>query len=84
MGIQKSAIDLGIITNNLDAMLNFYGEQLGLEVETVIDMPGGGVMHRFKVGDSIVKVIETDPSSRSWRHSRGNRVSLLDSAHQRS
>ena len=61
MSIQKSAIDLGIITNNLDAMLNFYGEQLGLEVESVMDMPGGGVMHRFKVGDSIVKVIETDP-----------------------
>ena len=29
MSIQKSAIDLGIITNNLDAMLTFYGEQLG-------------------------------------------------------
>ena len=61
MSIQKSAIDLGIITNNLDAMLTFYGEQLGLEVESVIDMPGGGVMHRFQVGNSIVKVIETDP-----------------------
>ena len=61
MSIQKSAIDLGIITNNLDAMLTFYGEQLGLEVESVIDMPGGGVMHRFKAGDSVVKVIETDP-----------------------
>ena len=61
MSIQKSAIDLGIITNNLHAMLNFYGEQLGLEVETVIDMTGCGVMHRFKVGDSIGKVIETDP-----------------------
>ena len=61
MSIQKSAIDLGIITNNLDAMLTFYGEQLGLEVESVIDMPGGGVMHRFKAGASIVKVIETDP-----------------------
>ena len=61
MSIQKSAIDLGIITNNLHAMLTFYGEQLGLEVESVIDMPGGGVMQRFKAGDSIVKVIETDP-----------------------
>ena len=61
MSIQKSAIDLGIITNNLHAMLTFYGEQLGLEVESVIGMPGGGVMHRFKAGDSIVKVIETDP-----------------------
>tara|TARA_B100000575_G_scaffold270219_1_gene250536 strand:+ start:1170 stop:1574 length:405 start_codon:yes stop_codon:yes gene_type:complete len=58
---QKAAIDIGIITNNLQPMLNFYGEQLGLSVESVIDMPGGGVMHRFQAGDSIVKVIETDP-----------------------
>ena len=61
MRVQKAAIDLGIITNNLEAMLNFYGDLLELEVEGVIDMPGGGVMHRFKAGESIVKVIETDP-----------------------
>ena len=60
-GIQKPAIDIGIITNNLDAMLGFYRDTLGLELEAVIDMPGGGVMNRFKVGESIVKVIETDP-----------------------
>jgi len=60
-GIQKPAIDIGIITNNLDAMLAFYSDTLGLELEQVIDMPGGGVMNRFKVGDSIVKIIETDP-----------------------
>ena len=60
-GIQKPAIDIGIITNNLEAMLEFYRDTLGLELEAVIDMPGGGVMNRFKVGDSIVKVIETEP-----------------------
>ncbi len=60
-GIQKPAIDLGIITNNLDTMLSFYRDTLGLELEAVIDMPGGGVMNRFKVGESIVKIIETDP-----------------------
>ncbi len=60
-GIQKPAIDIGIITNNLEAMLSFYRDTLGLELEAVIDMPGGGVMNRFKVGESIVKIIETDP-----------------------
>lgn len=59
--LQKAAIDIGIITNNLDAMLKFYREDLGLAEEAVIDMPGGGVMHRLKAGDSIVKVIETQP-----------------------
>ena len=61
MDIQKPAIDIGIITNNLEPMLVFYRDCLGLEVEAVIDMPGGGVMHRLKAGDSIVKVIAPDP-----------------------
>ena len=61
MRVQKAAIDIGIITNNLEPMLAFYGDLLELEVEGVIDMPGGGVMHRFKAGESIVKVIELDP-----------------------
>ncbi len=60
--IQKAAIDIGIVTNNLEAMLAFYTDVLALPIEAVIDMPGGGVMHRFKVGDSIVKVIATDPA----------------------
>lgn len=60
-GLQKPAIDLGIITNNLEAMLSFYRDTLGLELEATIPMPGGGEMNRFKVGESIVKIIETDP-----------------------
>jgi catechol 2,3-dioxygenase-like lactoylglutathione lyase family enzyme len=59
--LQKNAIDIGIITNQLDAMLGFYRDDLGLEVEAVIDMPGGGIMHRLKAGDSVVKIIETNP-----------------------
>jgi glyoxylase I family protein len=59
--IQKPAIDIGIITNNLEKMLVFYRDYLDLELEAVIDMPGGGVMHRLQAGESIVKIIETDP-----------------------
>lgn len=61
MDIQKSAIDLGIVTNNLDAMLEFYKDKLGLDFEATIDMPLGGVMHRYRVGDSVIKIVETDP-----------------------
>ncbi len=61
MQIQKAAIDIGIITNNLEKMLVFYRDCLGLEVEAVIPMPGGGTMHRFKAGKSIIKIIELDP-----------------------
>ncbi len=61
MDIQKAAIDLGIVTNNLEAMLAFYRDKLGLDFEATIDMPGGGVMHRYRVGDSVVKIVETEP-----------------------
>ena len=61
--VQKRAIDIGIIAKDIDAMKTFYGEVLGLELEASIPMPGGGTMNRFKVGDSIIKVIELDSAA---------------------
>lgn len=61
--VQKAAIDIGIIARDIDAMMTFYGDTLGLEFEASIPMPGGGTMNRFKVGDSIIKVIELDPAA---------------------
>ena len=43
--VQKRAIDIGIITKDIDAMKTFYGEALGLELEASIPMPGGGTMN---------------------------------------
>lgn len=60
--IKKPAIDIGIITKNADAMMKFYRDTIGLEVEGIMDMPGGGIMNRLKVGDSVIKVIQIDPS----------------------
>jgi glyoxylase I family protein len=60
--VKKPAIDIGIVTRNIDAMMTFYTDTLGLEFEATIAMPGGGKMNRFKVGDSIIKVIELDPA----------------------
>ena len=59
--IKKTSIDLGIVCDDIDAMLTFYGETLGLPLEGTIPMPGGGQMNRFKVGDSVIKIIELDP-----------------------
>jgi len=61
MNLQKNAIDLGIIAQDIEAMLTFYRDVVGLEFEAAIPFPGGGTMHRFKAGDSIVKVIELEP-----------------------
>lgn len=59
--ISKPGIDLGIIADNIDEMLNFYGEVIGLEFQAEIPMPmGDGTMHRFKAGDSIIKIIKFD------------------------
>ena len=59
---QKSSIDIGIIVKDIDAMMKFYGEILGLDLEATIPMPGGGTMNRFKVGDCIIKLIALDPA----------------------
>ena len=61
--VKKSAIDIGIIAKDIEAMMHFYGEVMGLEFEAAIDMPGGGTMNRFKVGDSVIKLIELDPAA---------------------
>ena len=58
--LNKPAIDLGIITRNAAPMLAFYRDLLGLELEGVIPMPSGGAMHRLKVGDSVVKIVQLD------------------------
>lgn len=60
--ISKPAIDIGIITRQPDAMMGFYQELLGLPLEATIPMPGGGTMRRLKVGDSVIKIIDTDPA----------------------
>ena len=61
--VKKSAIDIGIIAKDIEAMMHFSGEVMGLEFEAAIDMPGGGTMNRFKVGDSVIKLIELDPAA---------------------
>lgn len=58
--VNKAAIDLGIITRDAGPMLAFYQTLLGLELEGVIPMPSGGTMHRLKVGDSVVKIVQLD------------------------
>lgn len=60
MGIEltKQSIDLGIVTTNGPAMLAFYRDVLGLKFEREMAMPlGGGVMHRFLCGDSVIKLV---------------------------
>ena len=55
----KEAIDLGIVTNNGDAMLTFYRDVLGFEHEGDIEMEAVGikVMHRLWFARSLIKLV---------------------------
>ena len=58
IALTKQSIDLGIVTTNGPAMLPFYRDVLGLKFEREMAMPlGGGVMHRFLCGDSVIKLV---------------------------
>lgn len=57
VSLAKQALDVGIITNNGEKMLAFYGEVLGLPQEPAIPFPGLGVINRFKAGDSVLRVV---------------------------
>jgi catechol 2,3-dioxygenase-like lactoylglutathione lyase family enzyme len=58
--ITKPSLDLGIITRDAAPMLAFYQQMLGLALESVIPMPSGGTMHRLRVGESILKIVQLD------------------------
>lgn len=62
LALSKAGIDIGIITRSAEPMLAFYRDLLGLPLEATIPMPSGGIMHRLKAGDSIVKIVQLDRS----------------------
>lgn len=58
--LSKSAIDLGIVTNDGQAALKFYRDTLGFRHEADTPFPMGGTMHRLWCGDSLIKVVVPD------------------------
>lgn len=52
------AIDLGIVVTDADAALKFYRDTLGFVHEGEMPMPGGGLMHRTRCGDSLIKLVK--------------------------
>lgn len=63
VSLSKSAIDLGIVTNNGDAMVAFYRDLLGFEEEPSTPFPMGGTMYRLWCGESLIKVVVPDPGA---------------------
>jgi predicted enzyme related to lactoylglutathione lyase len=58
--LTKQAIDLGIVTNDGVAALQFYRDTLGFRHEGDMPMPMGGTMHRLWCGDSLIKIVVPD------------------------
>jgi catechol 2,3-dioxygenase-like lactoylglutathione lyase family enzyme len=55
----KPTVDLGIVTVNRDAMVNFYGNVLGFPALSDVPMDGF-LVKRFQVGDCVLKIVEFD------------------------
>ena len=57
--IAKPGLDLGIVTNNGDAMLEFYRDVVGLEFEATMKLEALGIarMDRLRCNDSVLKLV---------------------------
>ena len=59
MQVSKDSIDLGIVVTDEKAALEFYRDQLGLEWEGELPVPGGR-MYRLKCGTTVIKLLKLD------------------------
>ncbi len=59
MSVQlKSAhLDLGIVTDNGDSMSHFYEKILGFPQIQEMSLPGIGLLKKYAVGESIIKIM---------------------------
>ena len=59
--IAKPGLDLGIVTSNGDAMLEFYRDVVGLAYEATIKLEALGItrMDRLRCNDSVLKLVTT-------------------------
>ncbi|CAA0087431.1 Uncharacterised protein [Zhongshania aliphaticivorans] len=54
-----NSIEIGIVTTNMTEMRHFYGDTLGLKYQSELSFPGG-VMHRYHLENSIIKLVSYD------------------------
>jgi catechol 2,3-dioxygenase-like lactoylglutathione lyase family enzyme len=59
MRLAKPCIDIGLFTNNLDAMLYFWQEEVGLPFEELLPLGGGSRQHRHALNGSVFKLNES-------------------------
>jgi catechol 2,3-dioxygenase-like lactoylglutathione lyase family enzyme len=79
MELAKQTVDVGIFTNNLEAMQDFYGKTLGLPFESVMPVGAGIKQHRYLANGSVIKLMHTtEPLAR--RHPGGYETIMIASS----
>ena len=78
MELARQTVDVGLFTNQLAEMQKFYGEELGLQFESVLPVGGGYKQYRYLANGSVVKLMHTEePLSR--RHPGGYETIMIAS-----
>jgi catechol 2,3-dioxygenase-like lactoylglutathione lyase family enzyme len=54
-------VEIGLVTTDLDAMVAFYEDFLGLEHQGTIDFPGGA-QRRYALGQAVLKLVTYTPA----------------------
>lgn len=54
--LAKPCFDIGYFTNNADAILSFWREEIGLPFEEPVAFNNGLTQHRHALGDSVIKI----------------------------
>ncbi len=78
MDLARKTVDIGIFTNNLEGMQEFYGKTLALPFESVMPVGGGYKQHRYLANGSVIKLMHTaEPLPR--RHPGGYETIMIAS-----
>lgn len=56
MDLAKQHLDVGLFTNSLEPMLEFWQQQVGLAFEEVLATGGGSQQHRHAFGGGVLKI----------------------------
>ncbi len=56
MELAKNHIDIGLFTNDLEPMLSFWQEEVGLPFEELLPTGGGNRQHRHAMNGSVLKL----------------------------
>lgn len=59
MKLAKPSLDVGLFTNNIEPMLRFYQDEVGLPFEELLPTGGGARQHRHGLNGSVLKINES-------------------------